>query len=219
MLAGVAADNGAELVVFPELSLTGYEPKRAAELALNLDDACFDDLQCFCNNKKVSIGVGVPLKTASLPLVSTLLFRPAQNPLVCSKMYLHPDEKPYFMPATDSPSLIIDEPRIALAICFELSVPQHAQRAIDAGASVYIASVAKTASGLGNASQRLSEMAAESSMLVLMANCLGQLDGEECIGTSSVWGRNGVPMAQLDNEHEGVIIVDSESEETFITTP
>lgn len=94
-LAGVAASNGAELVVFPELSLTGYEPKRAAEMARLPDDACFDELQALCNDNKVSIGVGVPLKTAGLPRISTLLFRPGREPFwsiqrcICIPMKSH----------------------------------------------------------------------------------------------------------------------------------
>ena len=35
-LATVAADNGADIIIFPELSLTGYEPSLAKQLATDL---------------------------------------------------------------------------------------------------------------------------------------------------------------------------------------
>lgn len=38
-LATAARERGADVVVFPELSLTGYEPRHAARLALDADDA------------------------------------------------------------------------------------------------------------------------------------------------------------------------------------
>ena len=40
-----AVVDGAELIIFPELSLTGYEPTLAKELATDQDDPRFDDLQ------------------------------------------------------------------------------------------------------------------------------------------------------------------------------
>ncbi len=115
----------------------------------------------------------------------------------------------YFAPVANSSRLIHADPPIAMAICFELSIPEHATRASEAGAVAYIASVAKTASGVANACIRLSEIAAEFSMPVAMANCLGVLDGAECRGRSSAWNRSGKLVAQLDEENEGVLVVDT----------
>lgn len=44
-LIEIAVSNGADTVIFPELSLTGYEPKLSRELATNQDDNRFDDFQ------------------------------------------------------------------------------------------------------------------------------------------------------------------------------
>lgn len=207
-LTRLAVRHNARLVMFPELSLTGYEPVRAAELARVANDPCFNELQSTANGLGVTIAAGVPLQAKGLPTISTLLFRPNAKRLVYSKMFLHPDEEPFFQPGMNSPILILDEPPIAMAICFEIAIPQHANRARNAGATSYVASVAKTAPGVVNASQRLSEIAAENSMSVLMANCLGVQDGSEYSGQSSAWDRNGNLVAQLDNVHEGLIVVD-----------
>ena len=36
--AEAAADNGAQIIIFPELSLTGYEPEFARNFAVSTDD-------------------------------------------------------------------------------------------------------------------------------------------------------------------------------------
>ena len=210
-LIALASRLEARIIVFPELSLTGYEPSRAKEFERNPQDQCFEKIQHACNYHGAIIGVGVPLQTSVRPCIATLLFRPNSGPLIYSKEYLHPDEEPYFSKGSNPSSLIHLDPPIALAICFELSVPQHALRAHESGATAYIASVAKTASGVASAGNRLSDIAMEFSIPVAMANCLGVLDGAECRGRSSARNWIGDLIAQLDEEHEGVIVMDTET--------
>lgn len=84
-LIDLALENGAGLVVFPELSLTGYEPRLAASLARKPGDKCFAGLQEISNQHRISIVVGVPTVGDKLPLISTLLFRPEQPRQIYSK--------------------------------------------------------------------------------------------------------------------------------------
>ena len=44
-LIDLAVSYGADTVIFPELSLTGYEPELSKKLATNKDDSRFDDFQ------------------------------------------------------------------------------------------------------------------------------------------------------------------------------
>jgi predicted amidohydrolase len=62
-LIDLAIANGADLIIFPELSLTGYEPTLAKELATNQDDGRFDDFQEISDANQMTIGVGVPTKS------------------------------------------------------------------------------------------------------------------------------------------------------------
>ena len=50
-----AAALGAELVVFPELSLTGYEPSVARQSALPVTSARLDPLQAACDRLGLSL--------------------------------------------------------------------------------------------------------------------------------------------------------------------
>ncbi len=213
-LVNLGVQHLANLIIFPELSLTGYEPSLATQMALSRNDSRLARFQHICDSSNVSVGVGLPLLTNGLPRISTLLFRPGTTPLLYSKRYLHIDEEPFFDCGEDTGSTIYHDPKVALAICYELSIPEHCERAFDSGATVYIASAAKTQRGVEEASQRLSSVAKTYSSIVMLSNCVGMLEGEEYAGHTSVWGRCGTLLDRLDAVSDGVIVVNYQTEET-----
>jgi len=50
-------------------------------------------------------------------------------------------------------------------------------------------------------------------MTVLMPNCAGNSGGYECGGKSSVWNSRGLLAGQLNNTNEGIIIIDTGTQE------
>lgn len=206
-----AVEHGASLLIFPELSITGYEPLLAKELALTSDDGRFDDLQLISNGSKISIGVGVPLQAEAGVMIGMVIFRPNKPPLVYTKQYLHNDELPYF--AAGEGKVALDEGKIALSICYELSVPEHAEAAHAQGAEVYVSSVAKSVTGAAKAIETLVGTAGQYGMAVLFANCVGHCDDFDCGGGTAVISRDGRLLAQLNDTDEGVLILDTDTEE------
>ena len=51
-------------------------------------------------------------------------------------------------------------------------------------------------------------------MTVLMANCIGIADKQECAGKSSIWNNRGSLLAQLNESTEGMLILDTETQVT-----
>ena len=211
----LAAANGADIVIFPELSLTGYEPALAKALATNQDDGRFDDFQKIADSRQITIGIGVPTKSGASPCISMVIFQPYQARQTYSKQYLHADEEPFFTHGPGLPGLIEGKPNIALAICYELSVPEHAEKAFTNGADVYVASVAKSASGVEQAVKRLAEIAQTYSVPVFMSNCIGPSDDFESAGKTSVWNREGLLIGQLNETNEGVLIFDMDTQQVI----
>jgi predicted amidohydrolase len=181
-LIDLAVANGADAIIFPELSLTGYEPALAKELATHQDDHRFDDFQKISDTRQITIGVGVPITNNTGICISMLIFQPHQARQIYSKQYLHPDEEAFFVNGQSSTGLIGDKTKIAPAICYELSVPEHAENAFKSGAEIYMVSVAKFANGVDKAIKTLAEIAEKYSMTVLMSNCIGISDGQKCAG-------------------------------------
>jgi predicted amidohydrolase len=215
-LIDTAVTHQSDTIIFPELSLTGYEPKLAKALATHPGDGRFDDFQTISNAKQITIGVGVPTKHEAGICISMVIFRPYQPRQTYSKKHLHPDEEPFFVSGQSFLGSIGDKSNIALAICYELSVPEHAANANQSGAEIYIASVAKTANGVDKAATRLAEIARQYAMNVLMSNCVGSCDGAECAGKSSVWQDKGVLIGQLDDKEEGILVFDTDTKEVVV---
>ncbi len=209
----LAVSAQAELIIFSELSLTGYEPGMAKALATSQDDSRFDILQQLSDTHQISIGAGAPIKKEEGICIGMILFQPYTSRQTYFKKYLHADEEPFFIGGEDFNGGITSSTKIALAICYELSVPEHSATAFKNGAEIYIASVVKTAKGVEKAIETLSGIAGQYSMTVLMANAVGEADGTECGGKSGAWDNNGILQGQLSATAEGWILFDTNTGE------
>lgn len=207
----LAVSKGADLIFFPELSLTGYEPKLARVLATNQEDKRLDEFQTISDTKSITISVGLPTKDKFGVRISMILFQPNKERITYSKQYLHQDELPYFVQGQQQVILIMDSIKIAPAICFESLLPDHAEKVFNSGAGIYMTSVAKSAKGVAKAYGHYSRIAKRYSMTVLMANCLGHCDDFESVGKSSIWNKNGLLLGQLDDAKEGILGVDTDT--------
>jgi len=208
-----AVSSGADILIFPELSLTGYEPTLAQILAVDPDDKKLDVFQQLSDTHRLIIGAGIPTRHGDDVCISMALFQPGKPRQLYSKKYLHADEEPFFVSGQHGPGRIGED--IALAICYEISVPQHAEEAHRNGARVYIASVAKFMHGIDKALARLAEIGSSYSMTVLMSNSVGQADGYECAGKSSAWDDKGRLLGQLDGYREGILLLDTDTKEAI----
>lgn len=203
-----AIAHKADLIVFPELSLTGYEPTLAKELALKITDARLNIFQDLSEANNITIGIGAPTIAENGTYISMIIFQPQKERQIYAKKYLHADEEPFFVSGDNLPPLNIKGHKIALAICYELAVLQHSAEAVSNGGEIYLASVAKFASGVEKASETLSGIAKEHKITTLMVNAVGPADNGICAGRSSVWTTNGKLKAQLNNHEEALLFYD-----------
>ena len=208
-LIRLAVSNGAEIIFFPELSITGYEPKLASELATRATDERFDEFQEISDKQNITIAIGVPTKTETGVCISLAIFQPGKKRETYSKKYLHSSEEPFFLSGVHFTGLLGAHNNIAPAICYELSVPQHAADAANQGAKIYMVSVVEDIEGVERAIKKLSATAATHSMTVLMANVIGPTGAYYGGGKSSVWNDKGELKGQLDTSHEGILVYDT----------
>lgn len=212
LAADVAAETATNVVLFPELSLLAYEPRLAERFALCAEPHALEPLQRLCDAARMTIVLGAPTRSEQGLHISSIIISPETSPRVYSKQFLHADEFSWFVPGgPENRALHIPgrPERVALAVCYELSVPEHAQAAADEGAGIYAASVAKTADGVMRASRRLAEVAQQHKMIAVMANCLGESDGVEWGGGSAAWDSTGCLIDCLNDSDSGLLIVDT----------
>lgn len=207
-----AAANGADMIIFPELSLTGYEPSLAKQLTIDATDSRLTIFQQLSDENHITIGVGVPTNGAKGIHITMVLFQPRTLRQTNSKKYLHADEEPFFVPGENLSGIVVKDTPIGLAICYEISISAHSKEAFNSGAQVYIASVAKTATGVEKAMEQLRKIAANYGMTVLMSNCLGLCEDGICAGGSAAWNNKGALLGKLNNTDEGLLLLDTITE-------
>jgi predicted amidohydrolase len=205
-----------DFVVFPELSITNYEPELANKLATDFDDSIFNLFQDLSDENKITIGIGMPTKTIDGVNISMLIFQPSKERIVYSKRLLHPDELPYFVSSNKQPNLIIKGKNIALGICYETLQREHFVKAKENNAELYIASVAKPDRGINKAYLHFPSIAKEFETPILMCNSIGYSDNFIANGLSSVWNSSGELIGQLNESDEGIIIWDTKTEKVEI---
>lgn len=204
-----AIDHKVDLVAFPELSLTGYEPELASELATNDSDERLQPFQHLSNRHDITICVGIPTRSNGQLHVSMMIFRPNMNITTYSKQHLYPTEISIFAAAHNPLVLPIKEELVAPAICYELSNKEHHEHAAQKGASIYLASVLNSVAGVDEDLQKLSAIASRHRLITMMANYIGTSGGYQCAGKSSIWGDDGMLLAQANGTDEVMLTIDT----------
>ena len=207
----LAIEQHADLIFFPELSLTGYEPRLAISLATNKTDPRLDVFQQRSDANKIIIGVGLPLSAGAAAQIGMVWFVPGQSRREYAKQQLHADEVPFFAPGSSQLLLEAADHRAAPAICYESLQPGHAEAAANLGADIYLACVAKPARAMATALIHYPAIARKHQLCVLLANCIGPSDNFVSVGQSAVWNQDGDLLAQMDGDSEGVIMLDTTS--------
>lgn len=206
---GLAIDHQADLIVFPELSLSGYEPTLAAELSTSKNDVIFDNFESVADRGKITIGVGMPVKNKEGIGIAMLIFRPDKSRQVYFKQTLHADELTYFSAGVKPCLLTIENEKISIGICYETLQREHILYADNKHASIYLASVAKSASGMDKAFTYYPEVAAEFKIPILMVNSVGDCDNFTSVGQTAIWDDSGKILGKLDRNKEGILLFDS----------
>ncbi|MEL6602137.1 MAG: carbon-nitrogen hydrolase family protein [Cyanobacteria bacterium J06614_10] len=215
-LVDASVRQGADLVFFPELSLTGYEPALAQTLATEKADQRLNVFQQRSDEHKIVIGVGLPISVESGVQIGMIWFTPNRPRRCYAKQQLHADELPFFVAGDEQLVLEISAEKIAPAICYESLQPDHAKQAAELGASVYLASVAKPAGGMKKGVLHYPEIAKQQNMCVIMADSVGPCDDFVSVGQSAAWNGKGELLAQMDSQSEGFLLLDTVDERAVV---
>lgn len=205
-LVGVAASAGVNLIVFPELSLTGYELDLAPALQLEGDDPRLEPLGRAARQHDMHVLVGGPwVSGLDKPYLGAFLLSPERS--VCyAKVHVHPSEETYFARGQDGCIVSIRGVPTGIAICADTSHPSHVADAAERGAELYVASVMKTEAEYPAHANRLEHYAAHHGMAVLTANYAGATGGSESAGKSAIWDERGKLVVRAGSTGEALVI-------------
>jgi predicted amidohydrolase len=204
-LARAAAELGAKLVIFPELSLTGYRRSLTRADAIAVADPGLEPLAHAATMSAITIVAGAPLDSPKGLLIGSLAFRPTGETATYSKHHLHPGEELAFAAGEGGDLLAIDGANVGLAICAEVNHPTHIARDVARGAAVCAASCFFTPNGYDSDCQRLQGYGKRYGIPVLLSNYAGGSGGFESAGGSAIWDETGQLVAKAPDAEEWVI--------------
>ena len=212
LLVERAASAGVNLILFPELSLTGYEPEIASMLALS-DDTCLMPLQALSDKYDMTIIAGAPLHVeGKKPAIGACIISSRRPVTYYRKMYLHPGESDYFS-AGDTECVFPERTfSIGMSVCADAGQHRHAERTVQQGANVYLNSVL-SAGGYDKDSAQLKNYARLYAMPTLMANYCGPSGGWKPVGKSAAWDASGELVARAPENGTALLVVDIQDRE------
>lgn len=131
----------ADLLVFPELGLTGYEFKDAAEVERYAEPACSgrtaEALKELAARLDTTIVIGYPEYTTAGCYNASMLILPNGDTLNYRKMHLFSREQELFIPG-NAPPIVAKTPagRVGMMICFDWLFPETARLLAVQGAQI-----------------------------------------------------------------------------------
>jgi len=182
----------ARVVVFPELSLTGYEP--AAPL-LATDDPRLAPLIAACAATDTIALVGAPIDG---PHIATLAIDGDGVRVAYRKMYPHSTGEERFRPGPGPEVLEVDGWRLGLAICRDTGVAEHAAATAELGIDAYVAGIADEPAADEVMAERARRIGAEHGVWVAFSSFAGPTGGgfAETAGRSGIWTPDGMVAAR-----------------------
>ncbi|WP_249975821.1 carbon-nitrogen hydrolase family protein [Vreelandella olivaria] len=202
-----AAVRGANVVVFPELSLTGYELELLEQLAMPKDSEVFSTLSTAAVAHNIVVIAGCSLVSEGRkPQLGAVICFPSGEREFYAKQYLHEGEEVYCSAGNESYLFTVNGIRIALAICADFANPAHSEAAAAQQADVYIASALISEAGYQADAQLLAAMAKRHQIPVLLANHISNTGGWQTCGKSGAWNVNGELTIAANGSDPGLVL-------------
>jgi predicted amidohydrolase len=192
----------ARVVVFPELSLTGYELDAPA---MTVDDPRLESIVAACAEMGAVALVGAPLvgvDGAEGPFIAMFAIDGDGVTVAYRKIWLGSTETERFMPGREPAVIEVDGWRLGLAICKDTGIPQHAADTAAQGIDAYVAGSVKTVAEGALQDVRAQRVATRHGIWVVVASGAGPLGGgyDPAAGRSGIWAPGGARVSQVGAE-------------------
>ncbi|TKD62375.1 carbon-nitrogen hydrolase family protein [Flavobacterium sp. ASW18X] len=197
------------LVVFPELSLSGYEPSLAKNLLEPLNQLDYSQIEEFATQLNTEIWLGLPIPGLNKSKIGLRITKANGTLTHYAKRFLHADEFPFFEQGKESYTTTIKTKTIKATICYETFTPQIAEEISNEQPDMVIASVAKTEESCLNSFNYLKKLATKTSLGLGIVNAIGPNDSYVSGGLTSFFNTAGEQLGMLPYNKEGILLIDT----------
>ena len=213
-----AHDAGADLVVFPEMSDTGYSMRIIKEHATRWDEGAVPELRKLAESLSIAIVCGVSERDAGCIYNSQVVLN-ASGDIIASYRKTHlfspvPIEEHLCFAAGDClTTASFGALTLGLTICYDLRFPEVYRRlALEERSNVFIISSAWPFPRVEHLRVLATARAIENQAYVVLANRVGTDDGVTFCGTAAIIDPYGVTIAAASADREELLIADISDE-------
>ena len=198
---------GARVVVFPEMSLSGYELQAPT---ISPDDPRLRPIADACAATGSLALVGAPVDGPAGETtrhIGILAIDGSGARIASRKMWLGGDEPACFAPGSNPAVLDVDGQRIGLAICKDTGEPRHAAATAALGIDGYVAGVLEFGEDGRVPGERSARIAADHGVWVALASFAGSTGGgyEHAAGRSIIRARDGSVLAEAGADVDEIV--------------
>ncbi len=196
-----AASVGADLVVAPEMALSGYMigDEACARLAEPQGGLYHQAAEAMASDLRIDVAFGYPEQTpAGVRNAAALFDAEGTHLLDYAKSHLWSDiDRSQFVPG-DAVSSIVDFRgwKVALGICYDIEFPEYARTLTLSGANLILVPTASAMPYLSAPQRIVPTRAEENAIVVAYANYAGEENGTPYAGHSCVVGPDGEDRAR-----------------------
>lgn len=202
-----AKTGGADLIIFPEMALTGYNigAERIRTLAEPCSGAMVQALRDMAQRHNIGLLCGFPELDGTQIFNSAALIDPTGRLLsVCRKAHLFGDVDRAAFSAADAlcPIAQFGDWSLGLAICYDVEFPELVRSYALAGADAILVPTANMQPYIGVATRVVPARAEENEIYVAYANRVGSEGAFTYCGLSCVTGPDGIDLARAGHDEE-----------------
>ncbi|MDV3127975.1 carbon-nitrogen hydrolase [Mycobacterium sp. 21AC1] len=192
--------GGADVIVFPELFLSGYQTTGLGEIALPLDDPRIAELADACRSAGTALLTGY-VEPASGGYFDTYLAidRDGTVRKPIRKTHLFGSEREAFLSGDALEPVTLCDTAVGVLNCFELEFPEVARTLVLRGAVLLVAGSANMHPYERDHRIAASSRAMENRVPLAYANRVGSESGHHFCGSSRIVDRDGSVLTALDD--------------------
>ena len=211
--AAQAAKNECDLIIFPEMSLTGYVCRDLIyKLSEPIRGPSMDKLEKIAMEHNLHIVLGMPEESGAKGIIhnSSVLLSPSGVVGAYRKMYLPThsvfEEKRYFRPGYEIQTFDTAIGNIGMLICYDIFFPEIARLLTVAGAQIIVC-ISASPSGRRDYFETLTKARAiENSVFLAYVNLVGIEDGLQFWGGSHVLSPEGRLLTKAKYDEEDLVL-------------
>jgi 5-aminopentanamidase len=203
-----ASKENVDLVLFPELVLTGYYTReKTNELAEDKNGKSVQQIAGWAKEYDVKVIFGFPEKRESQIFNSACFINNDGSILgTYQKIHLWDEEYKYFSAGNDFPVWETDIGKIGIMICYDTEFPETARMLAEKGAEIILAPTANMSPLEHSQKIYIQSRACENQLFVATTNRIGIEESTHFFGQSAAADPFGKLLTLADNSESGHVV-------------